>query len=133
MVNSENGLELVKKEQAVKLKVLGFDWPTEHLFLEQEETVFDDGKVYPKDNHNAYGDATYSAPEIALAIKWLRKKLNVFVSVETDFSDPNNIVHNAVIRNEVYKTLKISSYFDHEAAERNGLQLALEYLLTLRI
>ena len=129
----EKSLEIVKKEQAVKLKVLGFDWPTEHLFLENDDSMFDDGNTYPKDNHNAYGDATYSAPEILLAIKWLRSKLNIHVSVDTDYSDPNNIIYNSVIRNESYRVIKTASYFDWETAERNGLQLALEYLLTIRL
>lgn len=122
-------LSPVTKEQAVKLKFLGFNWPVEKLYLENNNEIFDDGNIYHPDNHNAYGDKTYSCPEILLAHKWLRKEKLIYIHIVSDFSDCNNIVHKATVMNESYKIIKETAHFDWEDAERNGLQIALEYLL----
>lgn len=122
-------LSPVTKEQAIKLKILGFNWPVEKLYLDEQNTLFDDGNVYHPDNHNAYGDKTYSAPPILLAYKWLRKEKSIYIHINSDFSDSNNIVHKATVQNELFKVVKETAHFDWEDAERNGLQIALEYLL----
>lgn len=124
-----NQLQLVSKEVAYKLKALGFNWPTTDLYTEEEEHVYDDGNVYQADNHNAYGPKVFSAPEVELAIKWLRIEKRINVDIISDYGDHNNIIRTYIITNEHCVKVKVDSFYDYYEAQTKGLYNALEYLL----
>jgi hypothetical protein len=63
-------LQLVTFEQAKKLKELGFDWKSTKAY-NFNKRLFSTVEPY---NHNSESDEypDYSAPSIALALKWIR-------------------------------------------------------------
>jgi hypothetical protein len=61
-----NQLQLVNFEQAKRLKVAGFDFPVNSFY-------YGDLTYIPiAENHNNNKGDKYSAPTVALALKWLR-------------------------------------------------------------
>jgi hypothetical protein len=72
-------LQLVALEQAKRLKALGFDWKCDRYYFEDDQ-----GTSSYILNHNRYDDF-YSAPTVALALKWIRdEKTNLFEVTHTD-------------------------------------------------
>ena len=69
-------LQLVTFEQAKRLRALGFDWQTEHFYLNGSLE-----KVWERTNHNhnfykkSPKNEKFSAPTVALALKFLISKL----------------------------------------------------------
>lgn len=64
-------LQIVTKEQAIKLKKLGFDWPTQYYYPKNGELLqggfgVQDWKM----------EGEYAAPEIQLVFKWLKNIKN---------------------------------------------------------
>ena len=82
----EKALQLVSLEQAKKLKELGFDWEVifnySKKFGSDEITLF--SIEFSNDYNTDYGEYTYSAPSVTLALKWFRdeKGLNNYVILD---------------------------------------------------
>jgi hypothetical protein len=79
-------LSLVSCEQAEKLKKLGFDWECSQIYA--SETDFHNqtkkGEIYEGVNYkNSYG-GDYTAPTVALALKWLRDEKYIFAYIFVD-------------------------------------------------
>jgi hypothetical protein len=73
-------LPIVTCEQAKKLKASGFDWKCDKYYFEDDQGETP-GYIL---NHNRYDDF-YSAPTVALALKWIRdEKNNLFEVTHTD-------------------------------------------------
>jgi hypothetical protein len=73
----EKQLQLVSYEQAKRLESLGFDWETHDMYWSDGDL----GDCMGLFNHNIedlYNEKTYSAPPVALALKWLRDKKKLF-------------------------------------------------------
>jgi hypothetical protein len=67
-------LRLVTYDQAKRLKALGFDWMVGYHYNISQQKAF---KVSPEDNYND-SQAFYSAPTVALALKWFRDEKGLF-------------------------------------------------------
>jgi hypothetical protein len=63
-------LQIVTYEQAVKLKELGFDWECTHCYYNEQADEKPVKVIYK--NHNNGSSFQYSAPTVALALKWFR-------------------------------------------------------------
>jgi hypothetical protein len=74
-----NSLPLVSKEQALKLKELGFDWPC-NAFYDNLTTQMATSSLV---NWNDFSGI--SAPTVALALKWMRDVHNEFTDIEVLF------------------------------------------------
>jgi len=120
MINTK--LQIVAKEQAVKLRQLGFDWQTEYLFHTKSKEPF------PSNGMGVYHKDTYFyAPTVALAMRWIReeKRINIDVNfhcVENKYwigiYDYNKLIYST----DVLFTI-------HEDAELAGIDYSLNYLL----
>jgi len=84
----EKQLQLVNYEQAKKLKELGFDWRARPHYIA--------GRLYTRDftnsgdsNHNLWDNA-FSAPTVALALKWFRDVKGLCGSVSYDHTFDND-------------------------------------------
>lgn len=120
-------LQRVTKEQAVKLKKLGFNRETDaYYYLDNPSTV-----TANYDNWNKYGN-TLSACPLELACKFLRdtKKALIYVfpiddwehyGVKVLFPDLSAPFHEIETEPKDYPT--------YESAQSAGLDVALEYLI----
>lgn len=81
-------LQLVTYEQAKKLKAAGFDWPCEYAYHEDGGFC----AVGKCDAWNHYGRENsslpngYSAPTVALALKWLRDVKGLHGAIARNFN-----------------------------------------------
>jgi hypothetical protein len=115
-------LQLVTFEQAKKLKALGFDWETQDMYWSDGD-LEDCMGLYNHNNGGVYDEKTYSAPPVALALKWVRDKKNIQCGVdyvENMFNPINKIFYKGHYQNlvvgEIYE--KFTQKFDtYEAAE----------------
>jgi hypothetical protein len=73
-------LQLVTYEQAKRLKGLGFDWELTKAY-NFDKRLFSTAKPY---NHNSGTDEyrDYSAPTVALALKWTRDEKGITCGIE---------------------------------------------------
>lgn len=133
--------DVVTYETGMKLKKLGFDWPT--LYCYADGRIFGgtvekgEGYDFPikvkhllgssnavfKDNHERC-----DAPTLAQAAKWLRNEKNVHVDVDFQYIGKLTIT----IKSEKLNIFKIMpEVFDtHEKALEAGISEALNVLLT---
>jgi hypothetical protein len=106
---SNNSLSLVTFEQANRLKAAGFDWNVEYCY-------YTDEKVHrsSKRNHNR-GNDEWSAPTVALAIKWMRDVKGIPCGVVPCDTTGNYI---AIIFDDDDKSpITLSCYQYYEATE----------------
>lgn len=72
----KNSLPVVTKQQAIKLKKIGFDLEIDYAYRDGSGMIVPIvGSVL---NWNAY-DKSQSAPTVALALKWIRDVKNILV------------------------------------------------------
>jgi hypothetical protein len=71
-------LQLVTSEQAKKLAKLGFSLQVDYYFRPHNDTPFHSDRRHDFNECSSdIGDYQYSAPTIALAMVWLREKLDI--------------------------------------------------------
>jgi len=79
---NDKQLQLVTFEQAKRLKALGFDWETYNFYDKlQDNLLCLNPLICFIDNHNK-DKKKYSAPTVALALKWFRDVKNIDSGVE---------------------------------------------------
>ena len=105
----ETALALVSLAQAKKLKELGFDWEVLEYYEHDNLIHYNDEEINWNDSIRKY--EVYSAPLVALALKWFR--------------DVKYIRHNACAF-EIYKYT--NEYSTYEEAESKLLDALLEYV-----
>ena len=147
-IRKENELNLVKIEQAQKLKHLGFDWRTYRGFLKRSDaethviinrTTAANFNVLDDDDANRFSDAL-SAPTIQLALKWIRKKCGIFHSINTRWINDNkfafSIYHNILPLGLTTCDLSEGAddendgiIYDYDEAEGKAFEYALNYLI----
>lgn len=127
MNNLNKRLPIVTINQALNLKELGFDWLEDNPFCHIWD-INDDWDI-PEWQLDYYGEAAtrwVHAPEVALALKWLRDATNneeIFVRKNRDgkqyswYGDGNPSVLN---------------YDTYEEAESAALDNSLGYLLRMK-
>ena len=129
----EKALQLVSLAQAKKLKELGFDW----------EVIFDYSKKFGSDEiilsnvefsndyNTNYGEDTYSAPSISLALKWFRDVKGVPNSIDSEWYDGSikiaYIIKYFETENETDCESDYEHYSTYEEAESALLDALLEY------
>jgi len=123
----EKQLQLVNDEQAKKLKELGFDWEVETVY-------WDTPKVLTAAEPANYNDKpelnVFSAPTVALALKWFRDVKGVFTSIYN-----NNMVYcdlefdyvGVILFDE--KRIFTKHYDTYEEAESALLDALIEHCL----
>lgn len=115
-------LQLVTKDQAVKLKKLGFNCTDVGSYYNLEVDQIWSGA---HENMNAYSMAA-AAPSTALAIKWLRDIKKISVEVRTNACQWEvSVVNLQMCYNEFYE----DGYMTYDEAESAGLDNALYELL----
>jgi hypothetical protein len=81
---NDNQLQIVSFEQAQRLKALGFEWETKWFYRDNIPSPTDTLLYQPNDSigdHNACIHK-FSAPTVALALKWFRNTKRLFGYVE---------------------------------------------------
>ena len=124
-----NELQLVTFEQAERLKKLGFNWGVNYHYNLGVEYPFSN-KVGENYNDND-GDLYYSAPTVALALKWVRDVKGIFSCVDFAIADfRKGYYHNYFsFENKNYMCNKKQSLFgSYEDAESALLDELLNIL-----
>jgi len=133
---NEKQLQLCSFEQSKRLKQLGFDYPCFEFYYEDGELGHHfDGNcdAYFPDNFNKEDTGCYlgdleifSAPPVALALKWFRDEKNIYSWIETHFYAGNKIKYRGFIGVGINEMTNI---FDtYESAESVLLDELLEIL-----
>jgi hypothetical protein len=78
---NDKQLQLCSFEQAKRLKNVGFDWEVQCYYKSKKNNVLFFGQSLV--DHNV-DDYDYSAPSVALALKWFRDVKGIPSSVECD-------------------------------------------------
>lgn len=81
-------VDLVTREQGLKLKKLGFDIKTEWAHQTREEgnfTVHDSRFREPKDWNKDAEQTDCSAPSVPIALKWLRDKKGMYLEIHPEY------------------------------------------------
>lgn len=78
-MNSQQ-LQLVTYEQAKRLKALGFDWEVNPFWLNDKQGSFCKEEIIISEQLGFEGEI-YSAPTVALALKWFRDKKKIINNV----------------------------------------------------
>ena len=79
---TDKELQKVNFEQAQRLKTAGFDWINDRYYVNREDRVFKlDYELHPTNNPNSI-DGAFSAPTVALALKWFRDTKNYIGEVQ---------------------------------------------------
>ena len=117
-------LQLVTLEQAKKLKELGFDWECIYLYDESGKRC----SVITKENHNDL-PIFFSAPEIALALKWFRDERGMRYNIEfhNDLEFRNEEHYEYNYWEDTYNNCKCKWCKTYEAAESALLDALIEY------
>jgi hypothetical protein len=112
-------LQLVTYEQAKKLKRLGFDLKCLCYYVKDKKkyNFFDFITIKKRDKdciypfeHNHNGKKGYfSAPPVALALKWIRDEKKVYTTI--------SVVHNIYLRPEPYYVIAFSGKFGRYSVE----------------
>ena len=128
----ETQLALVTFEQAKRLKKLGFDWKCQCYYIEDENKyeIIDVIEIkgvgiYGFDlfetNHNEK-ETRFSAPTVALALKWFRDVKNIRNSVSIDWLN----YKMAVAVNGCIEKRNFTTYEQAESALLNELLKIVE-------
>jgi len=136
-MKTEQQLPLVSFEQAKRLKELGFDWECEQFYngekLTDYKTAGFDEECPLKNNYNDSGfdwndgveKEWFSAPTVALALKWFKKIKNIVCDVVYSECEERVGIFYCY---RIYEIDKISRlYSNYELAE----SVLLDELLTL--
>ena len=119
---NEQKLKIVTFEQARRMKALGFDWPCRESY-ENGELLSEDPLEW---NYNAY-EGVYSAPTVALALKWFRDVKNVQNGIQYVDTGMKLFYYGQHQSNGLGFFDKETAKFDtHEAAESALLDALLE-------
>lgn len=115
----ENKLQLVTKDQAKKLKELGFDWPTQYYYNNLVE--------YPQGGYGYQDkvDGEFAAPEIQLAFKWLRETKNIYCSAQYKIKNKKVVFSPQVYKHDYNASFSIPLHYKDgvELIENESLEV----------
>jgi hypothetical protein len=128
----EKQLSLVTYEQAKRLEKLGFDYPIPSFY-------FKDGVLYEKDRSRLNGckgwkgwhcrratqGIRFSAPTVALALKWIRDEKGIKCTVEQYYAGDGHWRYEGCIYGN-HKTSVFDAYESAESALLDKLLTVLE-------
>ena len=128
VVISDRQLAVVTLEQAKQLKALGFDWPVNYYYnnfgcLDEWNHLTEE----PSPNHFPSSEGTYecfSAPEVALALKWFSDVKYKPVPPGANFIYEFFIDYEKAMR-EVFADRFMKQHDTHEAAESAFLDMLI--------
>ena len=129
-------LQIVTKEQAVRLSLLGFDGRSEQVWMSNPTIGLDKIVASGDTFYVADGCATYKLPTVALALKWLREKHNFWIEVYPDWNAEEDLKQvtgqwgfemRDMTNDEMRGADKIW-HDDYDKAESAGLDCVLHYL-----
>jgi hypothetical protein len=75
-------LQLVTFEQAKRLRKLGFDWESRSLYFSDDKKIADDYILFDYNSTKIEPLEAFSAPIVALALKWFRDEKGLFGCVQ---------------------------------------------------
>ena len=119
-------LSVVTEQQALKLKQLGFNWGCVKMHGELDGYK----GLHNFENYNKHNDENdCSAPDTALALKWLRDEKNILVAVV-----PQRVCESVNPAEYVHPKMQIIEFpieegRTYEQAESRALDSALNILL----
>jgi hypothetical protein len=112
-------LQLVTYEQAVRLKKLGFDWKVDKFYDE-----YGISSLAVSMNMNDLPHA-YSAPTVALALKWMRDEKKITYKISGD-------IFSFDYRKQYYSSVNMAQYEDRFNGDYEAVESALlDNLLTV--
>ena len=121
----EKQLQLVTYEQAKKLKELGFNWECYcHYTYLATKPILENGK-YWNSNRCADYECKYSAPTVALALKWFRDVKGIVNGIKRENIDDCDLIEYCGHFNDMYITDFTYTYY--EEAESALLDALLEH------
>ena len=130
---SENKLQLVTKLQAINIKELGFDWPTQYYYNNLVE--YSQGGYGYQDRV----DGEIAAPEIQLVFKWLRENKNICCSYQYKIKNKKVVLSPLIYKHDYNSSFAIPLHFKNgteiiesesvEFIENICLDFVLEYFL----
>ena len=122
----ETALALVSLAQAKKLKELGFDWEVLEYYEHDNLIHYNDEEINWNDSIRKY--EVYSAPSVALALKWFRDVKGVNTSLFR-YIRYDGITYNTYSIENVCKLNNedCNYYSTYEEAESALLDALLEY------
>jgi hypothetical protein len=142
----EQELQLVTKEQSIKLRYCGFDWKTKRGFLGDE--LWDDwyDQMYLSDHYyrRLKSENLHPAPTVSLACKWLRDYKKIHVSLQPNYNSEGCIYFCTVVEFSEEESVSVHYlkdkpltidytpfiiYNTYEESESAGLDYALDLLL----
>ena len=118
-------LQRVNKVQAKRLKELGYDWVEDRYYVNREDRIFILQYDLHETNNPNSEKSFYSAPTVALALKWFRDVKNHVCTIKAHYTLGKNWRYESFIDEKDFTTNKISDTY--EAAE----SALLDKLLTL--
>lgn len=124
----EKKLQRVTFKQAENLWALGFNYEMKEYYQGWDKKLVSS----ESENHNSSLNC-FSAPEISLAIKWLRDEKKIWVFVFYDYDNTAREYPNLAFKWQMAKSFGVDTtnaiYHSYEKAESAGLDYALDYLL----
>ena len=136
-------LQLANASQSIRLKNAGFDWKTNHYYLLTGDGKYELNRTLECLNHNGVDTKfeRFSAPTIALALKWFRDVKNIVSSIylgnccyiyQYVFKDNSKAQNAANITTKKYQTCGRECYYqtDNPTYEEAEIPL-LDELLTI--
>jgi hypothetical protein len=118
-------LSLVSYGQAKRLNAVGFDWECSGYYWKSENR----GRGHEIINHNKYDD--YSAPTVALALKWFRDERNLTGLIARNATDWYFEICKAGCGTSVYFSPDSFCYEDGFETYESAESTLLDELLTI--
>jgi hypothetical protein len=120
-------LPLVTKEQAILLKEVGFDLPTQELYMEGKDKLF---KPVGEGNNNQIKEY-YSAPTVSEALLWLEDNKGFQFFLEREYIDEDSgfmyCIEILEILTKKYRSMNFHIY-NSRLFQSKQLSMALEIL-----
>ena len=129
--------DYVSFESAKLLKEKGFNEPCQFLYFSKYKQEGDFIGNFNARKNSDINEASYSAPTLQLAMKWLREKHNLYCNIDYDFrlgwNNKITSLKETVIDHDIemktYLTNKVINYSSYEEACEDAIKYCLENLI----
>ena len=117
---------IIEYKTAVLLKEKRFNLPVDDFFVVSKQSLYDDGGIIGKENHNEFPDVI-SAPTQSLCCKWLREEHGIHIRIDCNNGDWYYTIQS-IDHGFDYKTQCEESYNSYEKALEEGLYISVQMI-----